>query len=64
MSQKSAIAFRIKARQKVTALTGIVITRKPPTVRMLKENKFDKFTVPAGDDRTRKGQNNYAYHQL
>jgi hypothetical protein len=25
-----------------------VITRKPGTVRILKENKFDKFTVPAG----------------
>jgi hypothetical protein len=45
---KSAIAFRIKASEKVTALMGIVITRKPGTVRMLKEHKFDKFTVPAG----------------
>jgi hypothetical protein len=45
---KSAVAFQIKTGDRVTALTGIVITRKPGTVRMLKAYRFKTFTVPAG----------------
>ena len=45
---KSPVAFQIKVGEKVTAVTGVVITRKPGTVRMQKAFKTDKFTLPAG----------------
>jgi hypothetical protein len=45
---RSSVAFQIKAGQKVTAQTGVVITRKPGTVRMQKEYSYDTYKVPAG----------------
>src|SRR5262245_35493993 len=51
---KSAVAFQIKTGEQVTALTGIVITRKPGTVRMQKTYRFrtnvpgEMLTLPAG----------------
>jgi hypothetical protein len=45
---KSAVAFQIRTGEKVTALTGVVITRKAGTVRMQKAYPSGTFTVPAG----------------
>src|SRR5215467_7396489 len=45
---RSAVAFQIKIGERVTALTGIVITLKPGTVRMQKAYRFGTFTVPGG----------------
>jgi hypothetical protein len=53
MSEKSAIAFRVKRREKVTGVGGVVITKKAGTVRALKdltakENSSD-FTKPENE---------------
>lgn len=37
MSEKSAIAFRVKRREKVTGVTGVVITTKAGMVKVLKD---------------------------
>lgn len=58
MSEKSPIAFRVKRREKVTGITGTVITNKAGTVKALaditatedsKEITGKKFTVKSGD---------------
>lgn len=58
MSEKSAVAFRVKRREKVTGVTGVVITNKAGTVRALKaftateDSKNiagNKFSIKAGE---------------
>ena len=46
---KAEMAFRIRVGQQLEALTGVVITRKPGSVRMLKTVQLDnEVTVPEG----------------
>lgn len=58
MSEKSPVAFKVKRREKVTGVTGVVITNKAGTVRALKdftatEDSKDitgnKFSIKSGD---------------
>lgn len=58
MSEKSPIAFRVKRREKVTGVTGVVITNRAGTVKALKDFTVQElsndlppkeFTVKAGD---------------
>ena len=54
MSEKSAIAFRVKRREKVTGVTGTVITNKAGTVRVLndyiaKDNDSKDVSIKSGD---------------
>jgi hypothetical protein len=37
MSERSAVAFKVKRREKVTGVTGVVITKKAGTVKALKD---------------------------
>ena len=46
MSEKSAIAFRIKRREKVTGMTGVVITSEAGTVKALKDFTFPESKTP------------------
>lgn len=47
-NQQSPVAFRIAQSETVTARTGVVVTRKPGVVRMLKSYQFGNLTLPAG----------------
>jgi hypothetical protein len=44
MRDNSPIAFRIKKREKVTGLTGVVITKKAGTVKALKDLTVKEFS--------------------
>jgi hypothetical protein len=46
MSEKSSVAFRVKRREKVTGVTGVVITTEAGTVRALKDFTFSNAKVP------------------
>ena len=47
-SRESGLAFTIRPGEKVSALTGVVITRKAGLVIMRKQTSFEDITVPAG----------------
>jgi hypothetical protein len=60
MSENSPVAFKVRRREKVTGVTGVVITKKAGTVKALndfstKENSSDftkpekEFSIKAGD---------------
>jgi len=58
MSEKSAVAFKVKRREKVTGVTGVVITNKAGTVKVLKNyvatedsKNIDgkKFSIKSGE---------------
>lgn len=45
MSEKSPVAFRVKRREKVTGVTGVVITNKAGTVKVLKDYTAKEFST-------------------
>lgn len=47
-SRKSGLAFTIRSGEKVSALTGLVITRKAGLAIVRKQTSFEDITVPAG----------------
>src|SRR5690349_18029048 len=47
-SRDSGLAFTIRPGEKISALTGVVITRKAGLVIMRKQTSFEDITVPAG----------------
>lgn len=51
MRENSPVAFKVKGREKVTGVTGVVITTKAGTVKALKNFTFsnNKISVKAGN---------------
>lgn len=75
MSEKSAVAFRVTRREKVTGVTGVVITSKAGTVKVLKDYTAKEFsadlTKPANEIFIKSGEVFYVltslgegFHQL
>ncbi|HET9177861.1 MAG TPA: hypothetical protein VFQ24_05825 [Terriglobia bacterium] len=47
-NRESGLAFTVRPGEKITALTGVVITRKAGLVIIRKQTSFEDITVPAG----------------
>lgn len=54
MSEKSPIAFKVKKREKITGVTGVVITNRAGTVKVLKDytakdDNGNNISIKSGD---------------
>jgi hypothetical protein len=49
MSDGSPLIYQLKRGEKVTGVTGVVITTQPGILKVLKETQLDKYSLKRGD---------------